>query len=240
MTEAPGPERVASAEQIALSARRAARFRYGPGICKVDFALSGPVPWTNEDCRRAGTLHLGGTFEQIAAAEADVTAGRHPQDPYVPVTQPGIVDHSRASVGRQALWTYCHVSPGSGVEMTERIEAQLERFAPAFRDLILARGARTAEDVDAHNPNYVRGDIAVGMQTLRQTVLRPVARRSPYRTPIRGIYPCSSATPPLPGVHGRRGELAALTALRDEFGIREAPDIGPAHLIPAASARTAS
>jgi phytoene dehydrogenase-like protein len=214
------------------------RFRYGPGICKVDFALAGPVPWTNEDCRRAGTLHLGGTFEQIAAAEAEVAAGRHPQSPYVLAVQPGVVDRSRAPAGRQTLWAYCHVPSGSGVDMTERIEAQIERFAPGFRDLVLARATRTAADTEAYNPNYVGGDIAVGLQTLRQTVLRPVARWNPYRTPVRGLYLCSAATPPLPGVHGRCGELAALTALRDVFGVRESPDIGPARLPPAASVRT--
>ena len=204
------------------------RFRYGPGICKVDFALSGPVPWANADCRRAGTLHLGGTFEEIAAAEAAVAAGKHPERPYVLVTQPGVVDSSRAPAGRQTLWAYCHVPSGSSVDMTERVEGQIERFAPGFRDLILARATHTAADTEARNPNYVGGDIGVGLQTLRQTVLRPAARWNPYRTPLRGVYLCSSATPPLPGVHGRCGELAALAALRDIFGIREPPDISPA------------
>jgi phytoene dehydrogenase-like protein len=211
------------------------RYRYGAGVCKVDFALSGPVPWANQDCRRAGTLHLGGTFEEIAAAEAMATAGQHPRRPYVLVVQPGAADPARAPAGRHTLWAYCHVPAGSGVNMTGQIEAQIERFAPGFRDLILARAVRTAAEVEAHNPNYVGGDIAVGTQTLRQTVFRPVPRWNPYRTPIRGVYLCSSATPPLPGVHGRCGELAALTALRDVFGIREAPDISPARLPPAAS-----
>jgi len=211
------------------------RFRYGPGVCKVDFALSGPVPWTNQACRRAGTLHLGGPFEQVAAAEAEVAAGTHPQNPYVLVVQPGVADSSRAPAGQQTLWTYCHVPSGSDVDMTGRIEAQIERFAPGFRDLILARAVRTAASEQAHNPNYVGGDIGVGLQSLRQTVLRPVARWNPYRTPIRGVYLCSSATPPAPGVHGRCGELAALTALRDMFGVREPPDIGPTrHRPPAA------
>jgi len=214
-------------------------FRYGPGVCKVDFALSGPVPWTNEDCRRAGTLHLGGTFEQTAAAEAEVAAGKHPQDPYVLVMQPGVADPSRAPAGRQTLWTYCHVPAGSDVDMTDRIEAQIERFAPGFRDLVLARAVRTAAGEEAHNPNYVGGDIGVGLQTLRQTVFRPVISWNPYRTPIRGLYLCSSATPPIPGVHGRCGELAALTALRDIFGIREVPDISPSRLRPSATAGTA-
>ncbi|MGH3166310.1 MAG: phytoene desaturase family protein, partial [Trebonia sp.] len=214
----------------ALPARyRAAlrRFRYGPGVCKVDFALSGPVPWTNADCRRAGTLHLGGTFEEMAAAEAEVAAGQHPERPYVLVTQPGVVDPSRAPAGKETLWAYCHVPSGSTVDMTDRIESQLERFAPGFRDLVLARATRTAAGTEACNPNYVGGDIGGGRQTMFQTVFRPVPRWNPYRTPVRGVYLCSSAAPPMPGVHGRCGELAALTALRDVFGIREAPDIGP-------------
>jgi phytoene dehydrogenase-like protein len=206
------------------------RYRYGPGVCKVDFALSGPVPWANEACRRAGTLHLGGPFEQVAAAEAEVAAGKHPDRPYVLVVQPGVADPSRAPAGQQTLWTYCHVPSGSDVDMTGRIEAQIERFAPGFRDLVLARSVRTAAAEEAQNPNYVGGDIAVGLQTLRQTILRPVPRWNPYRTPVRGVYLCSSATPPVPGVHGRCGELAALTALRDEFGVRDAPDISPAGL----------
>ena len=212
------------------------RFRYGPGVCKVDFALSGPVPWTNPDCRRAGTLHLGGTFEQVAAGEAEVAAGQHPQHPYVLVVQPGVADPSRAPAGRQTLWTYCHVPSGSNVDMTDRIEAQIERFAPGFRDLILARHVRTAADEEAANPNYVGGDIAAGLQTVWQTVARPVPRWNPYRTPLPGVYLCSSSTPPLPGVHGRCGELAALTALRDVFGIRQPPDVSPARLSPAAMA----
>jgi phytoene dehydrogenase-like protein len=206
------------------------RFRYGPGVCKVDFALSGPVPWTSEDCRRAGTLHLGGPFEQVAAAEAEVAAGKHPQHPYVLVVQPGVADPSRAPAGRHTLWAYCHVPSGSDVDMIDRIEAQIERFAPGFRDLVLARAVRTAAEEEAHNPNYVGGDIGVGLQTLRQTIARPVPSWNPYRTPIRGVYLCSSATPPVPGVHGRCGELAALTALRDVFGIRDLPDISPAGL----------
>jgi phytoene dehydrogenase-like protein len=204
------------------------RFRYGAGVCKIDFALSGPVPWTSEACHRAGILHLGGTFAEIAAAEADVAAGRHPLSPYVLVGQPGTADPSRAPAGRHVLWTYCHVPSGSDVDMTGPVQAQLERFAPGFRDLVLARAVRTAADEEAHNPNYVGGDIAAGLLTLRQTIARPVARWNPYRTPAAGIYLCSSSTPPLPGVHGRCGELAALTALRDVFAITAEPDIGPA------------
>ncbi len=203
-----------------------ARFRYGPGVCKADFALSGPVPWRNEAARQAGTLHLGGSFEEIAAAEAQVARGQHPDSPYVLVVQAGVADPARAPRGQHALWAYCHVPSGSAVDMTARIEAQIERFAPGFRDLVLARSTRTAADEEASNPNYVGGDISCGAQTVRQVLARPVARWNPYRTPLRGVYLCSSATPPGPAVHGRCGELAALTALRDVFGIRRPPDLG--------------
>ena len=216
------------------------RFRYGAGVCKVDFALSGPVPWANEACRRAGTLHLGGTWEEIAAAEAGIAAGQHPDAPYVLVTQPGVADPTRAPAGRHTLWTYCHVPAGSTVDMTGRIEAQIERFAPGFRDLILARHTLTAADEQARNPNYVGGDIAAGMQDIRQTVFRPAVRWNPYRIPVPGLYLCSSSTPPLPGVHGRCGELAALTALRDVFGVRTPPDLGLAPPRPATPARSRS
>jgi phytoene dehydrogenase-like protein len=196
-------------------ARALARFGYGPGVCKVDWALDGPVPWSAEACRSAGTLHLGGTFAEIARAEADVAAGKHPDRPYCIVAQPGVVDPSRAPAGKHVLWGYCHVPSGSTVDMTERIEAQIERFAPGFRDLILARSTRTAADVERHNPNYVGGDIAGGLGTLRQTVFRPVPRWNPYRTALRGVYLCSSSTPPGGGVHGMCGSWAARAALAD-------------------------
>ena len=165
------------------------RYRYGAGVCKVDFALSGPVPWANEDCRRAGTLHLGGTFEEMAQAEAEVAEGKHPQNPYVLVTQPGVADPSRAPAGRHTLWTYSHVPAGSDVDMTGRIEAQIERFAPGFRDLVLARSVRTAAAEEADNPNYVGGDIGVGMQTLWQTVFRPDRPVEPVPYPDPGRLP---------------------------------------------------
>jgi phytoene dehydrogenase-like protein len=203
-----------------------ARFRYGPGVCKIDFALSGPVPWRHEAARQAGTLHLGGSFEEIAAAEARVARGQHPDSPCVLVVQAGVADPARAPRGQHTLWAYCHVPSGSAVDMTARIEAQIERFAPGFRDLVLARSTRTAADTEASNPNYVGGDISCGAQTVRQLLARPVARWNPYRTPLRGVYLCSAATPPGPAVHGRCGELAALTALRDVFGVRRPPDLG--------------
>lgn len=207
--------------------RRATRFRYGAGVCKVDWALSGPVPWAAEVCRRAGTVHLGGTFEEVAASEAEVAAGRHAERPYVLAVQASLMDASRAPQGAHTLWAYCHVPAGSTLDRSEAIARQIDRFAPGWRDLVLATSVRTAAEVEGHNPNYVGGDIGAGVHDLRQTVARPAARWNPYRTGIAGVYLCSSSTPPGPGVHGRCGELAALSALRDVFGIRRPPDIGP-------------
>ncbi len=196
-------------------ARALDRFRYGPGICKVDWAMDGPVPWAAEVARQAGTLHLGGTFAEVARSEADVAAGRHPQRPFCLVAQPGVVDPSRAPDGKHTLWGYCHVPAGSTVDMTARIEAQIERFAPGFGDLVIARSTRTAAEVERHNPNYVGGDITGGAGTLRQTLFRPVVRWNQYRTALPGVYLCSSSTPPGGGVHGMCGAWAARTALAD-------------------------
>ena len=203
-------------------ARQLRRFRYGPGVCKVDWALDGPVPWSAHACRRAGTLHVGGTLEEIGVAEADVARGRHPERPFVLAVQPGVVDPTRAPAGKQTFWTYCHVPAGSDRDMSEAIASQVERFAPGFRDLVLAKSVRSAARMEAENANYVGDDIACGLQDARQTLARPAARWNPYRVPLRGVYLCSSATPPGPGVHGRCGELAAMWALRDMFGIRSA------------------
>jgi phytoene dehydrogenase-like protein len=191
------------------------RFRYGPGVCKVDWALDGPVPWTAAACREAGTVHLGGTFAEVARSEADVTAGRHPERPYCLAAQPGVVDPTRAPEGKHTLWAYCHVPSGSTVDMADRIEAQVERFAPGFRDRVLARAVRTAAEMEQHNPNYVGGDINSGAGTLRQTVFRPTPRWDPYRTALPGVYLCSASTPPGGGVHGMCGVGAARDALAD-------------------------
>jgi phytoene dehydrogenase-like protein len=201
------------------------RFRYGPGVCKVDWALDGPVPWENEECRETVTLHVGGTIGDVARSEAAVAAGGHPERPFCLVTQPGVVDPGRAPAGKHVLWAYCHVPPGSDVDMAGRIEAQIERFAPGFRDLILARSVRTAADMERYNPGYVGGDIAAGAGTLRQTIAGPVLRWNPYRVPLwrerparehrPGTYLCSGSTPPGGGVHGMCGLWAARTALRD-------------------------
>lgn len=194
-----------------------ARFRYGPGVFKVDYALSGPVPWANADCRLAGTVHLGGTLAEVAASEAAVEAGRHSDAPYVLVVQPGVVDPSRAPAGRHTLWTYCHVPSGSTLDRTAAIEAQLERFAPGFRDLVLARATRTAAGYEAYDANYVGGDINAGRTGLYQSVLGPVPRWSRYRTALDGVYLCSSSTAPGGGVHGMCGTNAAREALTREL-----------------------
>jgi phytoene dehydrogenase-like protein len=195
--------------------RALSRYRYGPGVCKVDWALAGPVPWDAPGCRQAGTVHVGGTFEEIARGEADVNAGRHPERPYCLVTQPCVVDSHRAPEGRHTLWAYCHVPNGSDVDMTERMESQIERFAPGFRDLILGRATSTAVNEEQRNPSYVGGDINAGAATLRQMVFRPTARWNPYRTDLPGVYLCSAATPPGGGVHGMCGLGAARAALHD-------------------------
>jgi len=190
-------------------------FTYGPGVCKVDWALDGPVPWKAEQCHEAVTLHVGGTFSEVAKSEADVAAGRHSDRPFCLVTQPSVIDPTRAPAGKHTLWAYCHVPNGSNVDMTERIEAQIERFAPGFRDLILAKVTTTAVQEEQHNPSYVGGDIGAGAATLRQTIFRPTVRWNPYRTGIKGVYLCSASTPPGGGVHGMCGDAAARTALHD-------------------------
>jgi len=196
-------------------ARALRRYRYGPGAFKLDWALDGPIPWSAEDCRRAGTVHLGGTFEEIAASERASWAGTPAERPYVLLAQPSLFDDSRAPAGKHTAWAYCHVPNGSEVDMTERIEAQVERFAPGFRKLVLARAATGPADFERRNRNIVGGDINVGAVDLGQLVFRPVRNVVPYRSPVRGLYVCSSSTPPGGGVHGMCGYSAALVALRD-------------------------
>jgi phytoene dehydrogenase-like protein len=193
------------------------RFRPGPGACKVDWALDGPVPWSAEACRRTVTVHVGGTFDEVARAEAEVHRGRHPAHPFVLVAQPCVVDPTRAPAGNHTLWGYCHVPNGSSVDMSERMEAQIERFAPGFRDRVLARAVRTASEAESYNPNLLGGDVNGGAATLRQTVFRPVPRWNPYRTALEGVYLCSASTPPGGGVHGMCGVSAARAVLRERF-----------------------
>jgi phytoene dehydrogenase-like protein len=191
------------------------RYRYGPGVFKVDYALDAPVPWRANQCSLAGTLHLGGTLEEIAAGEREVWAGRHPERPFVLVAQPSLFDSQRAPKGKHTLWAYCHVPNGSTFDMADRIEAQIERFAPGFRDRILARHTMAPAQMQEHNSNYIGGDINGGVQDLLQIFTRPTPGLTPYRTPAKGIYLCSSSTPPGGGVHGMCGYQAARVVLHD-------------------------
>lgn len=197
--------------------RKLQGYRYGPGVFKIDFALDGPIPWKAEGCERAATVHLGGTLEEIAASEAEVAEGRHPEKPYILLVQQTLFDKTRVPPGKHTAWAYCHVPNGSTCDMTNRIEAQIERFAPGFRDLILARHTMSAASMEDYNPNYVGGDINAGIQDIRQLFTRPTARRVPYSTPVEGFYLCSSSTPPGGGAHGMCGYHAAKAALQDLF-----------------------
>ena len=189
-------------------------YRHGPGVFKLDYALDGPVPWTAPECRRAGTVHLGGTLEEIARAETRVARGGHPEHPYVLVAQQSLFDATRAPAGAHTLWAYCHVPNGSPVDMRPAIERQIERFAPGFRDRILACHAMSCADLQAYDANYAGGDINGGAADLRQLWARPVARRVPYATPDPRLFLCSASTPPGGGVHGMCGWHAARAALR--------------------------
>ncbi|AXJ09312.1 NAD(P)/FAD-dependent oxidoreductase [Arthrobacter sp. PM3] len=200
-------------------------FRFGNAACKVDFILSGPVPWAAGGLADAGTVHVGGTRAEIAAAENEVASGRHPDRPYVLVAQPSRLDPGRAPAGRHILWTYCHVPAGSTVDMGEAVMAQLERFAPGFRDLVVHFRVTTAAGLAAYDENYVGGDFSAGRMDLRGVFRRPVLSRVPWRTPLPGVYLCSSSTPPGPGVTGMPGFHAAGHALRDMFGMG-VPDLG--------------
>jgi phytoene dehydrogenase-like protein len=195
--------------------RRLGRFRHGPGAFKVDYALSGSVPWIDDAARRAGTVHVGGTLAEVAAAEAAVARGQHPEAPFVLAAQASPFDPTRAPAGEHTLWAYTHVPQGSTVDMAPRIDAQIERFAPGFRDLVIARHVMGPAELEARNPNDVGGDITGGMNDWRQFVRRPVLSLHPWRTPAKGLYLCSASTPPGGGVHGMCGYHAARCALRD-------------------------
>ncbi len=193
------------------------RYRFGPGAFKIDYALSEPIPWENEACRRAGTVHVGGTLEEIAASEQAVDEGRVPEQPFVLLAQHSRFDASRAPEGKHTAWTYCHVPNGSEVDMTDRMEAQIERFAPGFRDIVLERFVSSPSTLQAQDANLVGGDITGGAMDLRQLVARPVLSPTPYRMPAAGLYLCSASTPPGGAVHGMCGYHAARTALGDLF-----------------------
>jgi phytoene dehydrogenase-like protein len=190
------------------------KFRHGPGVFKLDWALSQPIPWRAKECSRAATIHVGGTLEEIAAAEGDVYRGQHPDRPYVLVAQHSLFDHTRAPAGKHTAWAYCHLPAYSTVDMTETIERQMERFAPGFRDCIIAKSTMAPADMQRHNANCIGGDISGGMMDLWQLFTRPTIRLVPYTTPNPKIFICSSSTPPGGGVHGMCGYWAAQAALR--------------------------
>jgi phytoene dehydrogenase-like protein len=194
--------------------RKLQNYRYGPGVFKMDFALRAPVPWRGQECARAGTVHIGGTLAEIADSERAANEGRIHNKPYVLLVQPSLFDSTRAPAGMHTLWAYCHVPNGCAANMSERIEGQIERFAPGFRDCIISRQAMFPADLERHNANLVGGDIGGGAATIGQLFTRPVARLDPYSTPIPGLYLCSSSTPPGIGVHGMCGFHAAHSALR--------------------------
>jgi phytoene dehydrogenase-like protein len=199
---------------------RLRKYRYGPAVFKLDYALDGPVPWTAGECREAGTVHLGATLAEIGAALTAAKHGRPPDPPFLIAAQPTLFDRSRAPEGKHVLWVYGHVPHGWDGDLTDAIERQIERFAPGFRDLVLARRASAPRDLEARNPNNVGGDIACGSFDGLQGVFRPVAARVPYATPDPAVFLCSSATPPGPGVHGMCGYHAARVALRRVFARR--------------------
>jgi phytoene dehydrogenase-like protein len=201
-----------------LYKRQLERYRYGCGVFKIDWALDGAVPFAAAGCRTAGTIHLGGELEEIRQAEEIVWKGGHAENPFVLLAQQSLFDPSRTPTGKQAVWGYCHVPAGSTEDMTSRIEAQVERFAPGFRDRILARHVMNSVGMEAYNANYIGGDIGGGIVDMRQLFTRPALRWSPYRTSEKGIYICSSSTPPAGGVHGMCGYHAARRALKDVFG----------------------
>ena len=207
--------RLAGEEMPAGYRRRLNRYRYGPGVFKIDYALSAPIPWRAKDCARAGTIHIGGTLDEIAQAEQQVVNGSHPEKPFVLLAQPTLFDSSRAPAGKHIAWAYTHVPNGSSTDMTGRIEREIERFAPGFTQRVLARHTMNCADLERRNPNLVGGDISGGVADLFQLLARPILSFCPYRTPIRGVYLCSASTPPGGGVHGMCGFHAANAALRD-------------------------
>jgi phytoene dehydrogenase-like protein len=196
------------------------RYRYGAGIFKIDWALSQPVPFTNIACRAASTVHIGGSIDEIYKSELVISKNQHADKPFILFVQPGVIDTSRAPIGKHIAWAYCHVPNGSITNMTNAIEKQIERFAPGFKNSILARHIMNTHDEEAYNPNYIGGDINGGAAIASQLYTRPVLQFSPYRTSAKGVYICSSSTPPGGGVHGICGYYAARRALKDLFNIK--------------------
>ncbi|OGC95392.1 MAG: FAD-dependent oxidoreductase [candidate division Zixibacteria bacterium RBG_16_53_22] len=199
--------------------RQLSKYRYGPGVFKIDWALDGPIPFRAEGCGRAATEHVGGTIDEIIQSESEVISGQHPECPFVILAQQSLFDSTRAPEGKHTAWAYCHVPHGSIFDMTGRIEAQVERFAPGFTDRIIRRHVMNPADFQAYNANYIGGDINGGIMDWGQLFTRPTWSLTPYRIPVRGLYVCSSSTPPGGGVHGMCGFRAARTALHDMFNI---------------------
>ncbi len=212
--------RIAQGQLPPAYRHRLESFRHAPGIFKIDYALSEPIPWKAEACRRAGTIHLGGTMDEIAAAEREVARGKIPERPFTLVAQQSLFDETRAPRGQHTLWAYCHVPFDCKIDMSDSIESQIERFAPGFRDGILARHTIGAADLEKSNLNLAGGDINGGAANLMQLIARPILSPKPYRTPLRGVYLCSASTPPGGGVHGMCGFHAARLALREIFAKR--------------------
>ena len=208
-------------------ARALERFRYGPGAAKVDFLVSEPIPWTDPEVGRAGTVHLGGTHAEMVRQETANAHGVRTGEPFVLVVDPAVADPARALPGKRPVWAYAHVPNGDPTDPYALVRARIERYAPGFGDTVVAHRSVPAAAYEAYNPNYVGGDIGSGAMTLYQSIARPVPRFDPYRTPLPGVFLCSSATPPGPSVHGMSGYLAALSALRHCFGICEVPDLAP-------------
>ncbi|MEZ4572675.1 MAG: NAD(P)/FAD-dependent oxidoreductase [Thermomicrobiales bacterium] len=196
-----------------LYRRQLRRYRYGPGVFKIDYALSCPIPWTSEESRKAGTVHLGGTFEEVAASERAILDGRHPARPFVLVAQQSLFDGTRAPDGNHTAWVYCHAPHGSTTDLTDVIERQIERFAPGFGSLVIARNSMSARDIEQYNPNYIGGDISAGSNQIWQILARPALKWDPYATSDPAIFLCSASTPPGGGVHGMSGYWAARSAL---------------------------
>ncbi len=193
-----------------------ARYRYGPGAFKIDWALSSPIPWRNPQCSNAATVHLGGTLAELVKSEAAPWGGMHAERPFVLLVQPSLFDATRAPAGRHTAWAYCHVPNGSAIDMVSRIESQIERFAPGFRDVVLARSTMSPAGLETYDANLVGGDVGGGANILRQIIFRPVVRRNPYEIGIPSVYLCSSSTPPGGGVHGMCGYHAARAAIGGE------------------------
>ena len=216
-----GPRQLAAIARDHLPQRylsRLQKYRYGPGVFKIDYALDGPIPWSCADLQRTATVHLGGSMAEVSASEDAVWSGRTAARPFVLVAQTSLIDPSRAPSGKHTAWVYCHVPPHSTADRTEAVEGQIERFAPGFRDRVIRRHVMNTADFETYNANYIGGDINGGVQDLRQLFTRPLPRIVPYATPNPRLFICSSSTPPGGGVHGVCGYFAAKAALRSVLG----------------------